>query len=206
MFMLGSNGAYNQSTTPFTGWPNGDVRDPALMRLASLHANEASSAEKADSPASSFARERLDKASGPDGPHRMHPDCPVWAFSLTFGYCVELHEETSAAFERDDHNAHASESISFMCADQGCTTHFYVAGTLLRLPKDPWQVVRVYIPYPRWVFHGTLPRTDGAGRVEAHGNVGSAIVTRCHHLPLSHPARTRPHSPGSTRPVAAKQP
>jgi hypothetical protein len=211
MWMLGSHSweydPHDQSTRPYAGRPNGDVRDPALMRLAREHVDEASIAERDDSPATYSARLRLDDASGSNGLHRMHPDHPVWAISTTQGYQVEPHLESKAACESEDRSIlYAAESISFMCTDPGCTTYFYVSGTLLRLPDTLWQVVRVYIPYPRCVYHGALPRTVGAGQDEAHGNVGSALVTRCHPAsltPCSHPPSLPSHEPCGSRAAVA---
>lgn len=74
---------------------------------------------------------------------------------------------------------HAPETIIFMCTDPGCPWYFCVAGTLLELPRKLHRSVRVYIPYPKATYHGTPPTVDGLNNEVGHGNVGSALVTRC---------------------------
>ena len=199
--MLGSVAFCSPSTKPYAGGKQNNVWDPDLMSLAAEHALEATRAEEKDCPAAATARANLASRSDPGKLHRMHPDSPVLALSWTQGYSVEVHREPRAACEylansigglspapsshnrkvcpQHQHILCAAESITFLCTDPGLNAHFYVAGTVFELPKTYGAVTRVYILWPKSTYHGALPEIDDAGREVAHGNAGSALVTRC---------------------------
>ena len=96
------------------------------------------------------------------------------ARSLSHGawWREQVHQETSSA-------PSAPETITFLCTDPGCPTHFYAGGTVWKLPTRMSGVTTVYLLRPKHTFHGALPVVDRFGLEVEHGNVGSALVTRC---------------------------
>ena len=185
--MFGSVAFCSTTTKPYAGGHQ-KVLNPDLMSLAAGHAHEATLAEENDCPAAATARAKLAARSDPGKHHRLHPDSSVTALSWTEGYAVEVHREPRVAC--DDTSPHertgslqqdtvcAAESITFLCTDPGVNTHFYVAGTVFKLPKTYGAVTRVYILWPKASYHGALPVTDDSGLDVLHGNAGSALVTR----------------------------
>ena len=102
------------------------------------------------------------------------------AVSFTVGYAVEPHRDAAATGAG---GIHIPETIILMRTDLGCCWHFLGACTLFELPEEQWQTVRVYIPFPGYTSHATLPVVEfdgsGRGRDVVHGNLGSALVNRC---------------------------
>lgn len=176
MSMLGSNGSFTKTSAPYAGKQK-DVRDPTLTKLTRDYVQEATVAEAIDCPAGHLARLLLAEKYDPSGQHRICPTAPVFANSHTEGYYVEMHEES---WSGHDGSSHAPESITFLCMDPAHNNYFCAAGTVFELPRNMSGAVRIYLPYPKSTYHGTPPALDPiTGLPVSHGNVGSALVTRC---------------------------
>ena len=179
MHMFGSNAFSSTTTRPYAGDGRNNVYNQELMSLAAGHVDEATVSEEMDCPPAATARASLAARADPAMRHRMHPNSPVMALSWTQGYGVEVHREKRAAHDDTSPEECAAESISFLCTDPGLHTHFYVAGTVHKLPKTFGAVTRAYILWQKSNYHCALPTIDDAGREVTHGNAGSALVTRC---------------------------
>ena len=176
MHMFGSHGFCRKFTAAYAGGARSEYLDSSLMSRVRHHVHEATEAERNECPAGHQARVSVATALEEGKQHRIHPDSPVSAVSFTVGYAVEPHRDAAATGAG---GIHVPETITLTRTDLGIRWHFLGACTLFELPEELWQTVRVYILYPGYTSHATLPVVDGSGRDVEHGNLGSALVNRC---------------------------
>ena len=162
MHMFGSHGFCRKFTAAYAGGAHSKYLDSSLMSHVRHHVHEATEAERNECPAGHQARVSVATAVDEGKQHRIHPDSPVSAVSFTVGYAVEPHRDAAATGAG---GIHVPETITLTRTDLGIRWHFLGACTLFELPEELWQTVRVYILYPGYTSHATLPvLVDGSGR------------------------------------------